>query len=85
MCVPWITTHWNGPSWCMISRTSTRTPTKVNRKETEATNKRCRGRSGMVERTRKPSRVNCSSTSSVAATRLAKASNKSAPVPGILY
>jgi len=62
-----------------------RTPAKVSKKATDAMNMRRRGRSGMVERTRYPSRVNCSRISRTTATRLAKANKRSAPVPSIAY
>jgi hypothetical protein len=62
-----------------------RTPTNVTRKETEAINIRCRGRSGMVARMRNPSRVRCRRMRKRTMTRLAKASNSRAPVPGIPY
>src|ERR1035438_576681 len=84
MCRPRTITHPKCPSWLAILWTSNRTPANVKKKETEAMNMRRRGRSGIVVRTRNPSRVNCSSTSRTTTTKLAKASNKSAPVPGIL-
>ena len=83
MCRPPTITQWKCPSWFAILWTSNRTPANVKKKETEAMNMRRRGRSGIVVRTRNPSRVNCSSTSRRPTTTLAKASNKSAPVPGI--
>jgi hypothetical protein len=71
--------------WWVIRTTRSRTPAKVRKNDTDEMNMRRRGRSGMVERTRKPMRVRWSNTRSKTMTVPANASSKRAPDPGIPY